>query len=492
MKRLLALPILLLLLSPPAQALDVKAVDALAEEALKFWRVPGCAVAIVKDDKVICLKGYGVKERGKPQRVTPDTLFGIGSCTKAIAATAIAILVDEGKMSWDDPVRKHVPFLRLADPLADREATLRDLLCHRTGLLRHDLLWYRAPWTLEESVRRMAHLELTHSFRARFEYNNLSYITLGFAIAKASGMSWDEFVRRRLFSPLGMSGAVFTRSAALAAADHASPHHRQDDAVTVIPWYDDDKQVRASGSVKAGARDLSRWLRFQLASGRWDGKQLVSRRNLLETRRPQVVTPIPAPLEREADTTQASYGLGWRLYDYRGHALATHGGAVDGFRAALTLAPKDGLGLVVLANADVLEMPQALSADLLDLLLGLKKKDWNDIYEAKRKRVWELRQAVEKAWLARRQTGTKPSRELEAYTGRYVHPAYGTATVTLEKKQLVLSWSSFRLPLEHFHHDTFTGQLPHEPLRRAFVFTLGSDGTPARLRFLEQEFKRGE
>ena len=493
MKRLLALSISFLLLAlPPASAADVKAVDACAEAALKFWHVPGCAVAVVKDDKVLLLKGYGFKEVGKPPRVTPDTLFGIGSCTKAMTATAIALMVDEGKMGWDDHVRKHVTFFRLADPLADRDATLRDLLCHRTGLLRHDLLWYRAPWSLEESVRRLAHLEQTHSFRSRFEYNNLAYIALGLAITRASGMAWDEFVRQRLFAPLGMKGAVFTRSAALAAPDHASPHHRQDDTATVIPWYDDDRQVRASGSVKASVRDLSRWVRFQLADGRWEGKQLVSKRHLLETRRPQIVTPVAALLKGEADTTQASYGLGWRLHDYRGHALATHGGAVDGFRATITLAPKDGLGLIVLCNADVLEMPQALSANLLDLFLGLKKKDWNSLYEAKRKRALQLRQTVAKAWRGRRQPRTKPSRELEAYVGRYLHPAYGTATVALEKGKLLLAWSRLRLPLEHFHYDTFTGQIPDEPLPRSVLFTLGADGTPARLRLLEQEFKRGK
>src|SRR5262249_7277952 len=184
---------------------------------------------------------------------------------------------------WDDHVRKHVPFFRLADPLADRDVTLRDLLCHRTGLAAHDVLWRGAPWGLEESVRRMAHLRPAHPFRARYRYNNLTYITLGFAITKASGGPWHEFVRRRLFDPLGMKGAVFTRSEML-KADHATPHRlTRDGKVEVMPLSDDDRKVRASGSVKAGVRDLSRWVRFQLAEGAWDGKQLVSRANLLET-----------------------------------------------------------------------------------------------------------------------------------------------------------------------------------------------------------------
>ena len=494
MKPLVAMIFFLLLLpltaTAGAPALDTRAVDALMVEALKAWQVPGCAVAIVKEDKVVCLKGYGVKEVGKPQPVTPDTLFGIGSCTKAIVATAIALLVDEGKMAWDDPVRKYVPFFHLADPLADRDVTLRDLLCHRTGLIRHDLLWYRAPWSLEESVRRMAHLEPTHSFRSKYDYNNLAYIALGFAVTQAAGMPWDAFVRKRLFAPLGMTGTVFTRSAVLAAKDYASPHLLIGGQPQAIPWYDDDKQVRASGSVKAGARDLSRWVRFQLADGLGSGRQLVSRKNLRETRRPQIVLPVPPPLA--ADTTQASYGLGWHVRDYRGRPMVLHGGAVDGFRSQITLLPKDNLGIVVLCNRGRMEAPAALSNDLVDLVLGLPKKDWNAIYLARQKRLRALEDAIEKAWRDRRQPGTKPSRELEVYAGAYTHPAYGTATVTLEKGKLMLAWSSYRPRLEHFHFDTFTVRLSGERAGRALVFTLGPDGAPAKLRFLNQTFHKAK
>src|SRR6266536_3608366 len=228
MKRPLLVSLLLVfLLVVPAgarePAADAAAIDAVVNQALQRWHVPGCAVAIVKGERIVYLKGYGVKELGKADRVTPDTLFGIGSCTKAVTATAIALLVEEKKMGWDDPVRKHVPFFRLSDPLADRDVTLRDLLCHRSGLSRHEYLWYRAPWSLEETVRRIGHVEPTHSFRSRYEYNNIAYITLGLAIGSASGMPWNEFVQKRLFTPLGMTGVGFSRSAALKAPDHASP-----------------------------------------------------------------------------------------------------------------------------------------------------------------------------------------------------------------------------------------------------------------------------
>jgi CubicO group peptidase (beta-lactamase class C family) len=498
MKRPFLFSLLLLFLPPgPAGArepvADTAAIDAIVHKALACWHVPGCAVAIVKGDRV-WLKGYGVKELGKTDRVTPDTLFGIGSCTKAVTATAIALLVDDGKMKWDDLVSKHVPDFRLADPLANRDVTLRDLLCHRSGLARHEYLWYRAPWSLEETVRRISDVEPAHSFRSRYEYNNIAYITLGLAIGSASGMPWHVYVQKRLFTPLGMTGVVFTRSAALKRPDHASPHALvEGDKVTVIPWYDDDRQVRASGSIKAGVRDLSVWVRFQLAEGEWEGKQLVSRKALLETRRPQIVTPIPPPLEDEAETTQSSYGLGWHIDDYRRrHLLVQHGGAVDGFRARITLVPKEKLGIVVLANLDVNEMPAALSATLVDRMLDLEEKDWNGIYKALHEKAAAAEEKRIVTWRRTRQSRTKPSRELEAYAGAYKHPGYGTVKVTREGGALQLSWSSWQLKLTHFHYDTFATPPSGRLGNQAVTFTLGADGTPSRLRFLGQEFRRSK
>lgn len=465
--------------------------DALAEQARKAWNVPGCAVAVIKDDRVVLLKGYGVKEQGKEGAVTADTLFGIGSLTKAISATALAKLVDAGKLGWDDPVRKHVPFFRLKDELADRDVTLRDLLCHRSGLARHDLLWYRAPWTLDETVKRMAHLEPALSFRSGFLYNNLAYITLGFAITSAAKQPWDEYIRKELFAPLGMSEVVFSRAAVLKAADHATPHRLiEADKLAVMEWYDDDHQVRASGSVKAGVRDLSHWLRFQLDEGAWKGKQLIAATVLRETYQPQVVTPIASLLAREADTTQAGYGLGWRIRDHRGHLVREHGGSVDGFRSHIILAPKQKVGIVVLANRDATHLPPALCYALLDRALGLKEKDWNALWKKQDDREREAERQREEAWKARKQAGTKPSREYDSYAGDYTHPAYGKATIRHIEEGLSLEWSSWTMPLAHFHYDTFTLKGTGRIGGESATFVLGADGEVARMRFLGYDFPR--
>jgi CubicO group peptidase (beta-lactamase class C family) len=471
-------------------ALDEKSIADLAREALGYWKTPGLAVVIVSDQKELFLQGFGVKEQGKKDPITPDTRFGIGSVTKSITATAMALLVDEGKVSWDDPVRKHVPFFRLADPLADRDVTLRDLFCHRTGLTRHDDLWSRAPWSLEETVRRMAFLQPSSSFRTTYHYNNLAYITLGLALTNASGMPWQDFVKKRLCEPIGMSSVVFNRSAVLATSDHATPHTILNDEARVIEWYPDDKQIRASGSVKTSPRDLGRYLRFHLGDGTWEGKRIVSSANLAEMHRPQtIMRPFPDPV-LASDVMQGTYALGWRVYDYRGHLAWSHGGAVDGFRTQVLLFPRAKFGLAVVANSDATELPAALVANLADRLLGLEKKDWNALYETHRKQQRDAARSRQEARAARRVPNTKPSRELSFYAGTYEHPAYGTALVRVKDDALVLAWSSYEMSLRHWHFDTFEVTGVPRFAQEEVLFVLGGDGMPQRFTFLGQEFKR--
>jgi CubicO group peptidase (beta-lactamase class C family) len=491
---LLALPESTVLAAGPP---DPDVIDGILNETLKTWKAPGIAAAIVQDDKVVYLKGVGLRECGGHDAVTVDTLFAIGSCTKAFAATALAILVDEGKADWDDPVRKHLPSFRLADPLADHDVRLRDLLCHRIGLARHDLLWYRAPWSVEESVRRMAFLERSSSFRSKYEYNNLAYLAAGLAISSAAKKPWDAFVRERLLVPLKMNDVVFTSGAAQKARDHASPHgHATNGNIVVLPWYRDDTQIRASGSIKAGVRDMSQWLRFQLSRDKFrgkDGKPLVSADALEETHTPHVVVPLTAA-DRAAGANLSSYGLGWHLADYRGHALHEHGGAVDGFRARIVLVPRKKLGLVLLTNLEDTEIVNVAGNNLLDHLLGLEKRDWNAFFTQERQKA----QAARKERLRtrpQRVPGTKPSLELDAYAGTYTEPAYGTIKMSVEDESLVLKWSSFSLPLKHFHYDTFVtppkdGRLPASLAEEFAVFEMNEDAEVSILRFLGRKFTR--
>jgi CubicO group peptidase (beta-lactamase class C family) len=472
---------------------DEGAIDSLADEALRAWRVPGVAVAVVRGGDVAYLKGHGVRASGATDPVTPDTLFPIASCTKAFTTTALAVLADEGKVGWDDHVRRHVPTFHLGDALADADVRLRDLLCHRTGLKPHDLLWYRAPWPPEEAVRRVGLLPLDRPFRTAFQYQSTMFTAAGLAVRSASGVPWDELVRRRLLEPLGMTATVFTSTAAAKASDRAAGHRpgRGGEPEPMPPY--PMEVPDAAGTIQSTARDLARWLGFHLGDGTAGGTRLVSAENLGETHRPQMVIPIEG-IDRELhpDTAQMTYGLGWVLHDYRGHLLHSHAGIIDGFRCHLTLAPKARLGVAVLSNLHQTRMNLALSNSLVDRLLGLPKKDWNGPLAAAVARHAEAEAEKRRVRLARRHHGTRPSRELAAYAGAYDHPAYGSARVALERGDLAWRWHTFSGPLRHFHYDTFVlGEgFPGEP---EVLFALNADGAVASMRvggLLDVEFRR--
>ena len=471
------------------QGIDKQRVEGLLEDAVKEWKVPGAAVVIVREDRLLFFQ-YGVRELGRPEKVTPDTVFGLSSCSKAFLTLAMAMLVDEGKIAWDDPVRKHLPGFRLADPLADANVTLRDLLCHRTGLSSHEFLWYHSPLSPEEQVRRIGLVKPSRSFRSTFQYQNIMVCAAGLAVSAAAGIPWDEFVRKRILEPLEMTGVSATTAAALEAPDHATPHRKNKAGkIEVIPWHP-FAVPNAALSVNANARDLGKWLQFQLGDGTFRGRKLVSTENLAETHMPQTIIRLTG-LAGAANpfTSQMSYGLGWVVHDYRGHALLAHGGRLDGMRTHVVLVPSEKLGLAILSNLDDTQMNYALGNTLLDQLLGLEYLDWNDYFRKLVKTGEESsKKALEKRQQERR-AGTKPSRKLEAYSGVYEDPAYGTARVLVNDGKLVWQWNKFECPLEHWHLDTF--QLSNDTLGDPqLTFSLGGDGEVASLRVLEVEFRK--
>ncbi len=450
---------------------DHQAIDALVRKAQQEWQVPGVAVGIVRKGEVVYLKGHGLRSLATREPVTPDTLFPIASCTKAFTTTLLAQLVGEGKLSWDDPPRKYVPAFRLSDPLADRAVTLRDLLCHRTGLAGHDWLWHHAPWSLQESIRRAGLLPLDRPLRSAFQYQSTMFTVAGFAAAKVGGAEWDELVRRRLLQPLGMKDTVCTSREARRAArrepaggELAAGHHYNEQGVVEGMDGFFMENPDPAGSIHSSARDLCRWLQFHLDEGKVAGRSLVAARALAETHTPQMVIPLTGLTRRiHSETVQMSYGMGWVIHDYRGKLLWSHAGAIDGYRAHLTLVPSEGLGLVLLNNLHQTQMNQALCNGLLDLLLDLQgeKKDWN-AYLFELRRAESIRIAEEARQRERqRQLDSQPSRPLADYAGEYEHPAFGSVTIALEGGTLIWSWRRTRSVLEHWHFNTF---VPHHPL----------------------------
>lgn len=455
---LFALAAALLGLPAPAAdppAFDPAAADAVVRDALKAWAVPGVAVVIVRDGKVIHLKGYGTKRVGRDDPVTADTLFPLASCTKAFTTAAVAALVDDEKMGWDDPVRRHLPGFRLSDPAASELVTVRDLFSHRSGLGPHDLLWYRADWGLEETVRRIPKLPLSAQFRGGYQYSSVPVLAGAAAAVNRYGGSWEKLVREKVCTPLGMTDVAFTSAQAARFADRAAGHRRTAGQVEPMPEYV-MAEPNPTGSLFATARGLGPWLAFQLADGKWAGRPLVSATNLGETKQPHIPIRMDAGVKAvHPDTRQMSYGMGWVVYDHRGELVVAHGGVIDGFRVHVTLLPDRRTGFALLNNLHQTKMNLALGNALLDRLTGLPAKDWNAVIGKADADEGAARAAARAKRDRERKADAAATLPLDRYAGGYADDAYGDAEVKAAGGGLELRFSSFRVTLEHWQADTF-------------------------------------
>ncbi|HYI12485.1 MAG TPA: serine hydrolase [Thermoanaerobaculia bacterium] len=464
--------------SLPAQhiVVDAKAIDKIMTSTMKAWQIPGAAVAVVKNDRVIYAQGYGVKELGGAA-VTPDTLFQIASTTKAFTSTALAMLVSDGKLSWDDPVRQHVGYFRLSDLCADSQVRLRDIVTHRTGLTRHDALWDNSPWTREDVIRRIGQVELTKPFRSAYQYQNITFIAAGEAVASASGMSWDEFMKARIFKPLGMTRTIISDREWNDSGDHASGYRYDWKTDRLSPQRPiDTATLGAAGAIKSNARDMGNWIRFHLANGVYDLTQLVDPAVLEETKTPHTVIRREN-LARDAnpETNVMAYGMGWVVQDYRGELLVSHAGALNGFRTHVDLLPERNAGFVVMINSGRGMAVISLRNALADLLSGKNGRDWNPYYLMIDRKYDEKDARDKETRLAKRIPNTTPTHALASYTGDYESRAYGTAKISEVDGQLVLQWSRMTIPLTHFHYDVFNAESTYDDVDEQVEFELDGE-----------------
>ncbi len=463
--------------------------QSLIDRALHAFEVPGLAIAVVQDNAVVLAQGYGARTSGNPERVDEHTLFAIGSISKSVTAACLALLVDEGKLGWDDRVTQYLPEFQLADPYVTREITVRDLLTHRSGLrdVSGGTLWYGSTYDREEVMRRLRYLRPVASFRSRFAYQNVMYLAAGEIVAAISGQSWDEFVNQRIFKPLGMTRSNTSVAALANTVNVATPHAGVGGEVQAVAYRDYDN-VGPAASINASAVDMAQYIRLLLAGGCYHEQQLLSAAQIQEMWAAQMVIPIaapPPPLATLAPQFMA-YGLGWFVRDYRGHKLVLHSGGVDGMAALLTLVPAKGLGVVVLTNQEeVLAHP--ITYQLLDEYLELPHTDLLPAYLEVRAERLAKRQEAEAKRDAARIAGTSPTLGLEHYVGTYADELYGTATVSLEAEQLVLSFDAspaFTGELTHWHYDTFqiTWRDPLIP-KGLVTFPLNAHGAVAAMQF---------
>jgi CubicO group peptidase (beta-lactamase class C family) len=462
--RLLLLPLLFLLLSPSllAQTLEerLKEIDEYAAKAGQDWRVPGFALAIVKDDKVVFAKGYGVRELGKPEVVDKDTLFAVASNTKAFTAAALATLVDEGKISWDDPVTKYIPYFQLYDPLATREMTVRDLLSHRSGLATFggDLLWYETTYSRAEIIRRIRFLKPVYGFRAHYGYQNIMFLTAGEIIPAVTGKSWDEYVKEKFFTPLGMTRTVTTFKQLGQSQNVATPHNEVEGKIRVVHYSNVDSAGGAA-VINSSVVEMAEWIRLQLGRGTYNGKRIFSVGASREMWTPNtVVSGISEAGEKFNPTVHFSlYGMGWGLSDYRGRKVVTHSGGLDGMTSRVGLMPEENLGFVILTNSES-PLQSLMMYKIFDVFTGAPTRDWSADYMARAKANQARDAEEEKRIEAARTPNTKPSLALASYAGTYGGQMYGDARVTEENGHLVvrlLPSPAYVGDLEHWHFDTF-------------------------------------
>ena len=447
----------------PARAPSIAELDAYVTRAVRDWRIPGLAIAVVKDDSVVFAKGYGVRELGKPELVDTGTRFAIGSTTKAMTVVALGMLVDEGKVRWDDPVIRHLPGFRVDDPYVTRELTVRDLLTHRGGLGNADQLWTSTDYTTEEIIRRVATIAPAYSMRSRFIYQNIMYAVAGEVVAAASGMSWAEFLRRRIFEPLGMNATEATLGAVSGKPNVAAPHAEVRDTIRPVVNRSVDA-VAAAGSVWSSVGDMAKWTRFILDSARVGGRRLLSAASYREILSPQTIAPTDMyPTMTIVRPHFFTYGLGWFLHDYAGQAVAMHTGSIDGMSALIGLIPDRNLGVYVLANLDHAELRHALMYRVFDMYGGSKPRDWSAELLALYGRQDDQARAGQRLQEQRRATNTTPSVPLARYAGTFANPTYGNAVVTLRDGVLHFAFGRGRSgSLSHWQYETFQARWDDE------------------------------
>lgn len=428
--------------------------DQLVQGMIDAWKVPGLAVAIVKDGEVIHEKGFGFRDTEKKLPVTPDTLFAIGSASKAFTSFVMGTLVDEGKLDWDKPVGTFLPGFRLHDRVATEQLTPRDMVSHRSGLPRHDLSWYNATeLSRKELVERLPYMEATYPLRSRWQYNNFMFLTAGYLVEQVTGRSWEDNVRERIFQPLGMTNSNFSVHDSQKAADFALPYreNEDDDRIELIPFRE-ITNIGPAGSINSSIRDMAKWVQVHLAKGKAGGKQIIGPATLIDIHSPHMVlTETP----ERPELSQPAYGLAWFIDSYRGHQRVHHGGNIDGFSALVTLLPNDGLGMVILTNKNGTGVPELLVRHTLDRLLKLDPIDWNGEALAKRDAGKAIAKEAETKKETARKPGTKPAHALEEYAGDYAHPGYSPLKIEVDGQRLKLTYNHLSTPLEHWHYETW-------------------------------------
>ena len=435
--------------------------DKWVDSALVAWKVVGLSLGIVVDGEVVYLKGHGLRDREKHLPATPQTLFAIGSSSKAFTTFAMGALVDQGKLQWDVPVRTYLPWFRMKDDFATMHLSPRDLVTHRSGLPRHDLLWYNNQTaTREELVRRIAHLPLSHELRETFQYNNLMFLTAGYLVGTINGSSWEDGLRQLVLTPLGMTRTNFSVKQSQADRDYSMPYRVRRDSIERIPFRD-ITLVGPAGAINSSAEEMLKWVTLHLNGGKLGDKPVIQQATLRDMYRPY--TPIGG-MGEDPELGPMSYGMGWFVDTYRGHYRAQHGGNIDGFTAAVQLLPHDKVGIVVLINQNGSALGELIARHALDRLFGATRRDWSREFLARSEASNRIGEAASAKKGEARVQNAPPAHPLATYVGSYADSGYGSLSITHERDTLVLDYHGIKTKLEPWHFETFSAlRNPDDP-----------------------------
>lgn len=446
--------------------------DKIVKDGLEGLKVPGAAMAVVVEDEIVFCEGWGFRDAENKVPLTADTLMAIGSSSKAFTTFAMGALVDQGKLDWEAPVRTYIPWFKLYDSFASERLTPRDLVTHRSGLPRHDLLWYNnLEITREELVRRLAFLEPTADLRTRFQYNNLMFLTAGYLVETLTGKSWEKSLKDLVLSPLGMARTNFSVIDSQKDDNFAFPYREEKGKFIRMPFRD-ITTVGPAGSINSTVREMAQWVMVHLNNGKYMGKQILNRQTVQDMHLAHMPTG-GTPALREV--TPADYGLGWFVDSYRGHRRFHHGGNIDGFSALVSVLPDDSVGFVVLTNMNGTALPELLVRHASDLILGAEDRNWIAQAVARRAQGEQAEKEAEKNKGTRQVKGTKPAHDIDQYTGIYHHPGYGDLEVSLNDKKLSFIFNAITTPLEHWHYETFNGGEADDPTFKDFKINFRTD-----------------
>ena len=456
--------------------------ESLISGMLKNWGAPGLAVTILDENKVIYSDGIGYRNLEKNLEMTKNTMHPIASCSKSFTSTAIAMLVDEGKLNWSTPVAEYLPQFKMKDPIASRLVTITDLLSHRTGLPRHDMVWVDSLFKYDQILERLPYLDSTMDIRKGLQYCNLAFIVAAVIVEELSGKRFADFISKRIFSPLGMNNSNFSVDAMRETEDYATPYtidYKANEFKLIECEYVVYDSVTGAGSINASTSDVGKWLRFHLNNGKSGTKQLVSPENLRMTYTPGLdATGCPESMKtilsriypEQTWFNMDSWALGWMNQIYRGHKIISHGGILDGSRSLMIFDPVSGFGVNVIVNQSDTFVASAVSYAILDRLLGLDPVNWREIFEPIEENLHTVIRDSGKHSQLLRKKNTSPNHNLQDYVGKYYHPGNGLLETILTDGTLRVKHGTAEYPLEHYHYDTFQYVINRWEFRELLTF----------------------